>query len=439
MYDVVIIGAGVSAIFMAHKLTELHPGYKILMIDKGKQLHERSCKGDGCGCEVCDQYIGFAGLGKSEGKFNYTNDFGGSLGLKVGSEQAMKLMEQVDELICAYGGDAIESYHTHNPQLAEEAEQYGLKVLTTTVRHLGTKRSTEVFQNIYDYLKSKIDFVFESDVLEVSKDDEFCIKTSRGTFHSDKVVFGTGSSGSAWMLKMCEALGLKPGPSRVDLGIRVEMRGDQLQHILKETFETKLYVKGSTYEATTYCMNPNGRIIRKFQHGLVMADGQNQREKGLSNNLNFTLFVPSFFKSKPEADEFAERIIGGINRGRDRIVIQRLEDLHNSIATDDQKLIRNNIKPTLSAEPGNLDEEVPSKYVTAIQEFLQSLESLLGEAIDPGTLLYGMDGKFYEPKIKTDRWFQTEVDGLYLIGDCSGETHSLSQAAASGLYTAEHI
>ncbi|WP_377887262.1 NAD(FAD)-utilizing dehydrogenase [Alkalihalobacillus sp. R86527] len=439
MYDVIIIGAGVSAIFMAHKLTELHPGYKILMIDKGKQLHERSCKGDGCKCEACDQYIGFAGLGKSEGKFNYTNDFGGSLGMKVGSEKAMKLMEEVDELICMYGGNAVESYSTHNPHLADEAERHGLKVLTTTVRHLGTKRSTEVFQNIYAYLKSHIDFVFEADVKEISKDNGYWIKTSRGTFHSNKVVFSTGSSGSEWMLERCEALGLRPGPSRIDLGIRVEMRGDQLKHILRDTFETKLYVKGSTYEATTYCMNPNGRIIRKYQHGLVMADGQNQREKGLSNNLNFTLFVPWLFDSKNEADGFARQFIGGINQGRDRIVVQRFEDLLNQIATDDQKLTRNSIQPTLSAEPGNLKEEVPIKVVTAIQEFLQSLESLLGEAIDTDTLLYGMDGKFYEPKIKTDRWFETELAGLYLIGDCSGETHSLSQAAASGLHTAEHI
>lgn len=439
MYDVIIIGAGVSAIFMAHKLTKLHPNASILMIDKGKKLHERTCQGDGCDCEVCDQYIGFAGLGKSEGKFNYTNDFGGSLGMKIGNENALLLMKEVDDVICSYGGGTVPSYQTHNPQLASEAEQHGLKVLSTTVRHLGTKRSTEVFQNLYDDLNRHIDFLFEADVVEVSKERDFSVRTNHGTFRSKKVVLSTGSSGSEWMLEKCEALGLRRGPSRLDLGIRVEMRGDQLQTILKDTFETKLHLKGTDYEATTYCMNPNGRIIRKHQHGLVMPDGQNQLEKGKSQNLNFTLFVPTIFASKKEADAFAQHIIGGINRERGRVVVQRLQNLLDRIATTDEALMENTIRPTLSAEPGDLREEVPAKYITAILEFLQSLEELIGESIDHDTLLYGIDAKFYEPKIKTNQWFETDVEGLYLIGDCSGETHSLSQAAASGLYTAEHI
>lgn len=437
MYDVVIIGAGVSGIFMAHKLTETHPGSRVLLIDKGKKLSERTCSGKGCECEVCDQYIGFGGLGKSEGKFNYTNDFGGDLGRKVGSDQSMELMREVDALICLYGGHAIDSYNTHNPELAQKAERHGLKVLTTTVRHLGTKLSTEVLQRLYDYLKDNIDILFETEVRTISKKDHFFIETNSGLIQSKKIVIATGSSGSDWMLQKCHALGLTAGPSRLDLGIRVEMRGNQLQNILKETFETKLYIKGSDYDATTYCMNPNGRIIPKHQQGLVMPDGQNQREEGLSRNLNFTLFVPSFFSAKREADEFANHIIGGINCGRNRIVVQRLEDLHNGVTTEN--LIQNTIQPTVIAEPGNLLEEVPNKYVKAALEFFQALEGLLGESIDRDTLLYGIDAKFYEPKIETNDKFETAVNGLYLIGDCSGETHSLSQAAASGLHAAAHL
>ncbi|KMM36477.1 NAD(P)/FAD-dependent oxidoreductase [Guptibacillus hwajinpoensis] len=443
MYDIAIIGAGVSGIFLAYKLTLQHPEYKIIMIDKGKKLSERTCGAESkssCTCEVCDQYIGFGGLGKSEGKFNYTNDFGGSLGRKIGNQKAENLMSQVDDVICSFGGSTAELYHTHSPILQQRTKGHGLDVLSTSVRHLGTALATTVLQNVYDYLLNRIEMWFETDVSSISKNESFILDTNHGTVKTKKVVISTGNSGGEWLHSQCNQLGLKPGPSRVDLGLRVEMRGNQLDQILQEAFETKLHIEGEGYEGTTYCMNPNGRIIRKYQRGLVMADGQNKREEDSpGSNLNFTLFVPSFFATKKEADQFAEKVIGDINQQRGRIVVQRLQDLRNGRHTNDSSIAENPIQSSLEAEGGNLVDEVPEKFVKALLEFLDALQNVLGESIDDDTLVYGMDGKFYEPKIKTSEQFETEVPGLYLIGDCSGETHSLSQAAASGLYVGESI
>lgn len=443
MYDVTIIGAGVSGIFMAYQLTELHPDFKILLIDKGKELSERKCKARSkqmCSCDVCDQYIGFGGLGKSEGKFNYTNDFGGNLGRKIGSDRAGELMWEVDRILCSFGGDGAELYHTHSPELKRDAKKAGLEVLTTSVRHLGTKRSGLVFQKMYEFLRGRIELHFETDIYSIEKAECFNIITSKGIIQSKKVVLSTGNSGSEWMYDQCAQLGLLPGPARLDLGIRVEMRGNQLQALLKQTFETKLHIKRETFEATTYCMNPNGRIIRKYQHNLVMPDGQNKRERDeASSNLNFTLFVPTFYSSKEEADQVANQVIGGINRDTDRVVVQRLQDLRKKQTTTSETLRLNSIVPSLDAVAGNLIKEVPHIYLRALLEFFDCLEQLIGEQIDEETLLYGMDGKFYEAKIPTNDHFETKVSGLFLIGDCSGETHSLSQAAASGLYTAQMI
>ena len=443
MYDVTIIGAGVSGIFMAYQLAEIHPDYKIMLLDKGKELSERKCHARSkqtCSCDVCDQYIGFGGLGKSEGKFNYTNDFGGHLGRKIGAERAEELMWEVDRILCAFGGEEAELYHTHSQELKEDARNAGLEVFTTSVRHLGTKRSRIVFQKLYEFLLDRIELQFETDIYSIKKAEVFDINTSKGTIQSKKVVLSTGNSGSEWMYTQCEQLGLLPGPARLDLGIRVEMRGNQLQSILKNTFETKLHIKRAAFEGTTYCMNPNGRIIRKYQDGLVMPDGQNKREKDEpGSNLNFTLFVPSFYSSKEEADQVANQVIGGINRERDRIVVQRLQDLKKQQTTNPDILKLNSIVPSLDADAGNLIKEVPHVYLQALLEFFDCLEQLIGDRIDEETLLYGMDGKFYEAKIPTNDHFETEVSGLFLIGDCSGETHSLSQAAASGLYTAQMI
>lgn len=158
--------------------------------------------------------------------------------------------------------------------------------------------------------------------------DHFTIDTNEGTFQSRQLVFATGRSGADWLKEMCTSLHIFQEQTRVDLGIRVEMKEHQLRSILKDTFETKLSYEHKSFTATTYCMNPKGRIIRKYEEGLVMPDGQNFREKGTgTSNLNFTLFIPLYFPTLKEANLYASSIIKNINQGRDRIVIQRLEDL----------------------------------------------------------------------------------------------------------------
>ncbi|MGF9775689.1 NAD(FAD)-utilizing dehydrogenase, partial [Priestia aryabhattai] len=87
MYDITIVGSGVSSIFLAYTL--LQSNQKILILEKGKPLEQRDCAsdhGEPCHCDLCEKYFGFAGLGKSEGKFNYTSNFGGELAQKIGKE-----------------------------------------------------------------------------------------------------------------------------------------------------------------------------------------------------------------------------------------------------------------------------------------------------------------------------------------------------------------
>ncbi|MDA1832673.1 NAD(P)-binding protein [Bacillus sp. BR_7] len=442
MYDVTIIGAGVSSIFMAYSLAKSNK--KVLILDKGKALENRHCpldEGKACNCTTCDKYFGFAGLGKSEGKFNYTNGFGGELEQKVGKEGFIQLMAEVDEILCQFGGNSVSKYSTENPNLNKRAESCGLQMLTTEVRHLGTTLSSDIFQQLYEFLLTKINIQFHIDVQHIMKQkDHFTIDTNEGTFQSRQLVFATGRSGADWLKEMCTSLHIFQEQTRVDLGIRVEMKEHQLRSILKDTFETKLLYEHKGFTATTYCMNPKGRIIRKYEEGLVMPDGQNFREKGTGTpNLNFTLFIPLYFPTLKEANLYASSIIKGINQGQDRIVIQRLEDLLKKEPTIANDMKHNRIQPTLQGDYGDLHTEIPPLYIEGLKEFLLRLEQFIQEPIDKDTLLYGIDGKFYAPTIKLNNHFETSIHGLFLVGDCSGVTHSLSQAAASGLYVGKYL
>lgn len=423
-YNVTIIGAGVSGIFAAYELAA--SGRKVLLLDKGKRLEERS-----------DSYIGFGGLGLSEGKYNFTNDFGGELERKTGYDAALRLMEDVDAILCRHGGSAAELYHTYDPELASRAVAAGFGILSTKTRHLGTKLSKHVLNGLYDYLKTRIDIQFDAEPSSITQKDDggFAVMLPNGMIiDSEQVIIATGRSGNDWLSRQCESLGIGRGEARLDLGLRIEMRGNQLDSLLKRSFETKLSFEGEDYSATTYCMNPQGRVVLKLQEGLAMPDGQNYREKEEGTpNLNFTLFIPNRFATLEEADAYFHDTVGRINHDRNRIAAQRLGSLREG-STAINEAGSGTIRPTLEAEFTDLRQEVPERYIAATLEFLEALEKLINEPIDQETILYAIDGKLYSPAVETNNRFETKVSGLYMIGDCSGTTHSLSQAAASGVY-----
>ena len=98
-YDVIIIGAGPGGIFAAYELAEKAPELKVAVFEAGNPLEKRKCPIDGkkikscVNCKTCAIMSGFGGAGAfSDGKYNITNDFGGTLFEYIGKEEALDLM-----------------------------------------------------------------------------------------------------------------------------------------------------------------------------------------------------------------------------------------------------------------------------------------------------------------------------------------------------------
>ena len=115
-YDIIIVGAGASGVFMSYELAKLDINASVLMLDKGAPLEKRQCpikKGAGncLKCNPCHIMNGYGGAGTlSDGKYNITTQFGGDLHNYVGTEQAMELMEYVDQVLCSMGGADAKLY-----------------------------------------------------------------------------------------------------------------------------------------------------------------------------------------------------------------------------------------------------------------------------------------------------------------------------------------
>ena len=170
-YDVIIIGAGPGGIFSAYELSHLNPELKVLVLEKGRPLEKRKCPIDGdkikscINCPICSIMSGFGGAGAfSDGKYNITNDFGGTLFEYIGKSKAIELMEYVDKINLSHGGEGTKLYSTAGTDIKKKCMQNKLKLLDASVRHLGTDINYVVLQNLYEELKDKVEFKFETAV-----------------------------------------------------------------------------------------------------------------------------------------------------------------------------------------------------------------------------------------------------------------------------------
>lgn len=450
-YDVIIVGAGPGGIFAAYELIENNKELKIAVFESGNPLANRRCPIDGekvkscIGCKNCSIMSGFGGAGAfSDGKYNITNDFGGTLHEYIGKEEAINLMKYVDEINMKYGGEGTKLYSTAGTDFKKICMQNKLKLLDASVRHLGTDINYIVLTNIYNELKEKIDFYFNSPVKSIEADDEkYIIHTEEDSFVSDKCIISVGRSGSKWMEKVCEELSIPTKSNRVDIGVRVEIPAVIFSHLTDELYESKIVYRTKQFEdnVRTFCMNPHGIVVNENTNGIVTVNGHSyEGADKQTENTNFALLVAKHF-SEPFKDSngYGESIARLSNMLGGGVIVQRFGDLIRGRRSTEKRIEEGLVTPTLAATPGDLSLVLPKRILDGIVEMIYALDKIAPGTANDDTLLYGVEVKFYNMEVELDNNLETKYKGLYIIGDGSGVTHSLSHASASGVYVARKI
>lgn len=453
-YDVLIIGAGPGGIFSAYELIKQDPNLRVGVFEAGHALGGRKCPIDGnkikscIGCKTCSIMSGFGGAGAfSDGKYNLTNDFGGTLYEYIGKKEAIDLMRYVDTINLAYGGEGTKLYSTAGSRFKKQCMQNDLHLLDASVRHLGTDINYVVLENLYEYLKDKVEFYFDTlvEAVEVLADGEegYRIQCKDASYTCKDCIISVGRSGSKWMEEVCKDLSIPTNSNRVDIGVRVELPAEIFSHLTDELYESKIVYRTQKYEdkVRTFCMNPKGAVVNENTNGIITVNGHSYEDpEKQTENTNFALLVSKHF-SEPFKDSngYGESIARLSNMLGGGVMVQRFGDLIRGQRSTRKRIEESFVTPTLNATPGDLSLVLPKRILDGIVEMIYALDKIAPGTANDDTLLYGVEVKFYNMEVEVDEHLQTNYKGLYVIGDGSGITHSLSHASASGVYVAREI
>lgn len=446
-YDIIIIGAGPGGLFSAFELVHRNNDLKILIIDKGKDVDERSCPPNTTGCiscgKTCDVLHGVGGVGLYiDAKLCLA--YVGSI-LDMPEKTMMEMIDYVDNIIYRFLTEIDEDIQRKGKKIT--STKYGLmKCFYYPVRPLGSDVARQVAKSFKNLLINKnveiklqhraLHFnrhkkLFKINVLNENKEEEI--------FKSKYLIVCPGRSGASWLVDEGNDHNFEFINNKLDLGIRVEFNSRVGDEIFKVSPNPKFKLFVNDTQIKTHCFCHKGYVFY-YRDDRLFVDGHSDKNyTGKNSNINILYKIE--FPKDVDILEYKNRLISNINScGKGLPIIQRLGDFKRFIISDLNSIKNNSITPSLEYyTPYDIGLLYPRTVCNGILSFINEFDRQFPGFGDDDTLLYIPTAEWGGRTIITNEFLETNVPNLYVGGDGAGLSQGVIAAGITGVIIARDI
>ena len=421
--DVIIVGSGPAGLFAA--LTLLEKGYRPIVLERGKNVHERkkdtaNLNRTGVLNESSNYCFGEGGAGAfSDGKLYTRSDKRGNI------SKVLSLFVQ----------------HGANPEILYESHP-----------HIGTEKLPRVIENIRNTIINyggEVHFEALVTGLIKSNSEVIGVKSSKGDFFGP-VIMATGhSSHDVYQFLYNDGYSLQA--KDVAIGVRLEHPQaliDQIQY--HDPRGRGKYLPAAAYSFVSqvnnrgvysFCMCPGGFVVpAATQNGYQVVNGMSpssRNSRWANSGMVVQLKCEDIYNKNPLS---MLEYIRGVEKGcffeGFKAPAQRMKDF-----------VENKISDTLpdsSYIPGlvscNLNDYLPSIVSSSLREgFLKFSSYTKGMFLTNDALMLAPETRTSSPVriIRNEEAFQ--IRGLYPCGEGAGYAGGIVSAALDGIFCANQV
>lgn len=419
----IIIGSGPSGLFCAYMLALNN--YKPIIIERGEKVEDRV---------------------KTVNKFWENGILNPNSNVQFGEGGAGTFSDGKLNTL-------VKDSMFRNKKVLEIFNKFGASedILYDNKPHIGTDELVKIVKNIREeIIKLGGEFNYNSifNDIEIKDNKVYRIKVNDKWIDTDILVLALGHS-SRDTFDMLYNKNIEITSKPFAIGVRIQHNQEMISksqygkdYKLLDPASYKLTYKSSNNRGVyTFCMCPGGYVVNSSSENnrLVINGMSNQKRE--SENANSAIIVTVSdrdFGSNPldgiKFQKFLEE--KAYNMGSGKILLQTFGDYLNNIKT--KKL--GSVNPVFKGEYvlSNINELFPKYINESLKEAILNFDKKIKGFACDDSLISAIESRTSSPiKIVRDELFESNIKGIYPIGEGAGYAGGITSAAIDGLKCAE--
>jgi len=396
IYDIGIVGSGISGAFAAYRALEYGLKNKIIMFDIGRPPKKRRRQLEGwLGC-----------MPGGDGKINL--DDVSDVAESVDGRKLRHVKKWVLDILKDNGPIANIKTKALTPTTKNKIINAGWEIKQHNYFQWRPEYIHKLSKYIADEIEDKIDVSFDNEVTQIlKKGKEFLVVTDYGDYYCRNILLCAGRTGWRWATELYKSFGILEYNDIASYGICAELTSSYLKEYNKNylsLFKNDLEV-GPLYW--------NGTIIPEDHADLAISAFRSNEDRWKTDKVSFNIIGKKIFENHgvQETDRLAKLAYLLFN---DRIGKEKIREIIRGTS--------------------------PLSQLKEYNWLVEAIEEV--DQIIPGLILHG---SYHAPtihpltgEINITKNFETDINGLYVAGESAGYKGILA-AAITGVLAIDGV